>query len=193
MGVRTRKTKKFIMLVYTCKKTGDEMLSDSCPIEELCGGELFRVKGKMITVGGEDFVLEGANASAEEEADAGGEAETEQVIDIIHAFKLSETEFTKKEYVGYIKSFIKNYMVLPMKADGVPADEIATFKTNVMEAVTLLTAKGTFEEFRFWTSEEMDPEGNIAMLYYGDEEGTLGKGAHPWFYFIKNGMKSTKC
>merc|ERR1712070_1175207 len=184
--------KQFIMRVYKCKKTDDEMLSDSYPIEELCGGELFRVKAKMITVGGEDFVLEGANASAEDDGGDGGEAETEQVIDIIHAFKLSETEFSKKEYVAYIKGFIKKYMVLPMKEAGVPAEEIATFKTNVMEAVTLLTEKGTFEEFRFWTSEEMDPEGNIAMLYYGDETGKLGAGAEPWFYFLKGGMKDIK-
>lgn len=42
---------------------------------------------QYIEVGGDDFELEGANASAEEEAE-GTDSTTEKVIDIVHAFKL---------------------------------------------------------------------------------------------------------
>merc|ERR1711881_30151 len=182
MGTSRHSQKKATMLVYQDVKTGEEMLN----------GNLLKVKASMITIGGDDFQLEGANPSAEDGDDDGGEAATEQVIDIISAFKLQETEYKKKEYMGYIKNFIKTYMVMPMKEAGVDPEEIAKFKTDIMEVLAFLTAKGTFDEFRFWTSEEMDCEGNICMLYYGDSEGTMGAGAEPWFYYIAKGMKKVK-
>merc|ERR1711881_13371 len=174
MGTSRHSQKKATMLVYQDVKTGEEMFN----------GNLLKVKASMITIGGDDFQLEGANPSAEDGDDGGGEAATEQVIDIISAFKLQETE--------YIKNFIKTYMVMPMKEAGVDPEEIAKFKTDIMEVLAFLTAKGTFGEFRFWTSEEMDCEGNICMLYYGDSEGTMGAGAEPWFYYIAKGMKKVK-
>jgi hypothetical protein len=44
----------------------------------------------------------GANASAEE-AEEGAEDAKEQVIDVVHSFRLNQTGFDKKGYLTYLK------------------------------------------------------------------------------------------
>jgi DNA-binding transcriptional regulator WhiA len=44
----------------------------------------------------------GANASAEE-AEEGAEDSAEQVIDVVHSFRLNATGFDKKGYLTYLK------------------------------------------------------------------------------------------
>jgi hypothetical protein len=44
----------------------------------------------------------GANASAEE-AEEGAEDSQEQVIDVVHSFRLNATGFDKKGYLTYLK------------------------------------------------------------------------------------------
>jgi len=44
----------------------------------------------------------GANPSAEE-ADEGVEENSQQVIDVVHSFRLQETSFDKKSYLGHLK------------------------------------------------------------------------------------------
>lgn len=60
----------------------------------------------MITKGGDNFQLEGANPSAEEE-DAGdaGEAETVRVLDIVDQFRLNQIESkpNKKVFTAELK------------------------------------------------------------------------------------------
>lgn len=61
----------------------------------------------MVTVGGENFQLEGANASAEgEDAEEGGETNTQRVLDIVRDFRLNaiEAKPSKKMYMSEIKS-----------------------------------------------------------------------------------------
>lgn len=81
------------------------------------GNGLWEVDGKMIKKGGENFVLEGANASAEgEDADEGGEGETVQVIDFVDSFQLvSVDKPSKKVFTSDMKSaqrFSKSECVL---------------------------------------------------------------------------------
>jgi len=61
----------------------------------------------MVTVGGESFQLEGANASAEgEDADEGGASDVQRVLDIVRDFRLNaiEAKPSKKMYMSEIKS-----------------------------------------------------------------------------------------
>ena len=84
--------------------TGDEVISDTY---ELIDKEdtVYEVDCKKITKGGESFDI-GANPSAEE-ADEGLEDSKEQVIDVVHSFRLSALEGafpTKKDYASAFKS-----------------------------------------------------------------------------------------
>ena len=63
----------------------------------------------MVQVGGENFQLEGANASAEgEDDDAGGDTDVQRVLDIVRDFRLNaiEAKPSKKGYMADIKSKI---------------------------------------------------------------------------------------
>merc|ERR1712096_296373 len=178
---RNRKRRTNNMLVYQDIHTGEEMLSDSFPFEMLHDGEIIKVPAKYITVGGEDFQLEGANASAEgEDADEGGEAAGEQVIDLINAFKLEECWFEKREYTAYIKVFMKK-CVQNLKAKN--PDRVPHFKEHIQPAIKEILGK--FDNFRFFITESQNQEGNVALLDFDDE----GK---PFFWFITAGMDAVK-
>ena len=63
--------------------------------------------GKYISKGAENFVLEGANPSAEgEDADEGGEGgESQRVLDIVDQFRLNSVPPpSKKGYQTHLKS-----------------------------------------------------------------------------------------
>ena len=80
-------------------------MSDTYDLKEVDNG-LWEVDLKMVTVGGEDFVLEGANASAEgEDAEDGGANAAEQQLDIVRDFRLNEyPRPSKKDAQGVYKS-----------------------------------------------------------------------------------------
>ena len=132
--------------------------ADNEEAEFLWGGAFKKVAGAYKTVGGDDFELAGANASAEEEADSGS-AETEKVIDKVYDAKLEPmgntprcveplifrvielvgSEYTKKEYMAYLKTFMKK-CVKHMKENG-QGDEVAAFKSNIQEAIKAITGE----------------------------------------------------
>ena len=71
------------------------------------GNGLWEVDGKMMKKGSENFVLEGANPSAEgEDADEGGdEAGGEPVLDLADSFRYNKMEgVSKKVYQADLKS-----------------------------------------------------------------------------------------
>ena len=68
----------------------------------------------MITKGADNFVLEGANPSAEgEDADEGGEGEAQRVLDIEDQFRLNKIEGkpSKKAYQGEVKSMSTSSLI----------------------------------------------------------------------------------
>lgn len=85
---------------------GDEIISDVYDLKDSTKFPgCWEVDCKMVTVGGEDFVLEGANASAEgEDAGEGVESTGRKEIDIVNAFRLKllepkpEKKFAMSEY-----------------------------------------------------------------------------------------------
>lgn len=69
----------------------------------------------MITKGSDNFVLAGANPSAEgEDADEGGdEGENVRVLDIVDQFRLNQVNgLTKKTYTGELKS---QFILIPCR------------------------------------------------------------------------------
>ncbi|KAK4405558.1 Translationally-controlled tumor protein [Sesamum angolense] len=99
------------MLVYQDLLTGDELLSDSFPYKEIENGALWEVEGKWVVKGAVDVDI-GANPSAEGgEDDEGVDDQSVKVVDIVDTFRLQRLQeqppFDKKQFVAYIKKYIK--------------------------------------------------------------------------------------
>lgn len=80
--------------------TDDEIISDSYDLKEI-DGVVYEADCSRITIGADNIDI-GANASAEE-AEEGVEDSAKQVIDVVHSFRLNETQFDKKSYLTYLK------------------------------------------------------------------------------------------
>merc|ERR1712072_427213 len=92
------------MIIYNDLITGDELISDSYNLKEV-DGAVYEADCSKITIGGESVDI-GANPSAEE-ADEGADDSKQQVIDIVHSFRLNETSFDKKSYLSHLKGYMK--------------------------------------------------------------------------------------
>merc|ERR1712031_139394 len=158
--------RKYNMLVYNCIVSGSEMLSDAHEAEELWGGTWLKVKGTYITVGGEEDIDIGGNASAEEEAE-GTDDNSQQVVDIIHNFNLQPMEYSKKQNDR--------------------AGEVDDFKSNVQEAIKEIASE--WDEYCCYVDESFECEGTTVLCRYIME----GDNCVPYFYYLKNGMKEQKC
>ncbi|KAG1207831.1 hypothetical protein G6F35_010939 [Rhizopus arrhizus] len=89
------------MLLYSDVISGDEMCSDAFPMKVI-DDIAFEVDCKMITVQEGDIDI-GANPSAEG-GDEGVESTSQTVNNVVHSFRLVETQFDKKSYMTYIKA-----------------------------------------------------------------------------------------
>ena len=90
------------MIIYRDIISGDEICSDTNKIID-AGNGLWEIDGKMIKKGAENFVLDGANPSAEgEDADDGGDdaGDNQPVLDLADQFRLQKMEggMSKKSY-----------------------------------------------------------------------------------------------
>merc|ERR1712000_363588 len=97
------------MIIYKDLISGDEIISDVYKVTDV-GSGLWEYDGKMVKKGAENFVLEGANPSAEgEDADEGGaEGGVEQVIDFVDDFRYNKIDgLDKKAYMGDVKRYMK--------------------------------------------------------------------------------------
>jgi hypothetical protein len=163
------------MLLYKDVLSGDEMLSDSYDVNEQ---EIFlEVAGKWVTTG--DISVDiGANASAEE-APEELESAAKKVVDIVDAFRLQETSWDKKGFMGYIKLYMKAV------AEKLSPERKEAFMAAAPAAVKELL--GRFSELQFFTGETGDLEASLAYAYY--KEGATD----PTFLFFKDGLKEVKC
>ncbi|KAL2888341.1 Translationally-controlled tumor protein [Ceratocystis lukuohia] len=164
------------MLVYNDILTGDEMISDSYDLKEI-DNVVYEADCAMITLGAVN-VDTGANASAEEAEEALDDGEV-KVNNIINSFRLQPTEFSKKDFLAYLKEYMK-----AVKAK-LPADQVQSFQdaAGKFASKTLLP---NFKQYEFYTGESMDPQGMVALLNYRED------GVTPYFTFWKHGLKATK-
>ena len=109
---------------------------------------------QKITVGGESFDT-GANASAEE-GEEGVEDGTQQVIDVVHSFRLNETSFDKKSYLSHLKGYMKAVKE-KMKSNGASDDDVAAFEKGASGYAKKIV--GGFKDYEFLIGESMDPDG----------------------------------
>eukprot|EP01083_Nonionella_stella_P134545 409335_1 len=93
------------MIIFKDIFNGDELCSDVYP-NEIIESCIVKVTGKRVTkVEGGDYGIGG------DEEDGGvAEATSVSVINVVDVHKLCETNFDKKSFMSYIKSYVKRLL-----------------------------------------------------------------------------------
>ncbi|KAI6830721.1 Translationally-controlled tumor [Hortaea werneckii] len=168
------------MIIYNDIITGDELISDSYNLKEV-DGAVYEADCSKITVGGESVDI-GANPSAEE-ADEGADDSKQQVIDVVHSFRLNETSFDKKSYLSHLKGYMKE-VKQKMKDNGAGDDQVTEFEKNAQAYAKKIIAN--FGDYEFLIGESMDPNGMVILLNYRED------GMTPYVTIWKHGVKEQK-
>ncbi|XP_013866935.1 translationally-controlled tumor protein homolog [Austrofundulus limnaeus] len=170
------------MIIYKCIISNDEMFSDTFKVKESDSGIFFEVEGKTVTrTEGFDDALISANASAEEAIES-NESATVSGVDIILNHKLQETGFDKKQYMAYIKEYVK---AIKAKLQETNPDRVESFMAEVQPEVKRII--GNIKNYQFFTGESMNPEGMVGLLDYRED------GITPYMLFFKDGLLVEKC
>ncbi|KAJ7180142.1 translationally controlled tumor-associated [Mycena crocata] len=164
------------MLLYEDIISGDEMFSDAFPVKEV-DGIVYEVDCSMITVKPGADVDIGANPSSEEQEEALEDGAT-QVNNVVFSFRLQSTQFDKKSFLGYLKGYMK--AVKGKLAE----DRVADFEKGAAAFAKKVVAN--FKDYEFYTGENMNPDGMVALLNYRED------GVTPYFTFWKDGLKVVK-
>ncbi|KAN0023479.1 hypothetical protein ACTFIU_009233 [Dictyostelium citrinum] len=161
----------------------DEIISDAYPMVETHNGLIYEVQCKKITVDLDVKVNTGANAASEEtEEDEGVDAAgSKQVIDVVEGMRLQPTQFDKKSYTGYIKAYMKE--IVTRLEENNPS-RVAGFKKDAADFVKGVLGK--FDEYEFYTGENMDADGHVILAYYKEGE------VNPIFLYFKDGLEFFK-
>ncbi|EPQ28334.1 uncharacterized protein PFL1_04161 [Pseudozyma flocculosa PF-1] len=166
------------MKLYTDVLTGDEMCSDGYEMK-LVDDIVYEVDAAKIVVQEGDVDI-GGNPSAEEQAEA-LENGAEQVINIVHTFRLQSTSFDKKSYLTYLKGYMK---AVKAKLEQTNPERVPAFEKGAAAFAKKIV--GSFGDWEFFTGESMDPEGMIALLNYRED------GVTPYIVLWKDGLKEMK-
>lgn len=167
-----------IKQLYTDKISGDEMFSDGYDFKEI-DDVIYEVDAANIVVQEGDVDI-GANPSAEEQQEAlenGGQ----QVINIVHSFRLQQTSFDKKSYLTYLKGYMK---AIKLKLQAESPERVEVFEKNAQEFAKKVL--GNFKDYDFYTGESGNPDGMVALLNFRED------GITPFLIFWKDGLKDVK-
>ncbi|KAG9854093.1 hypothetical protein KCU98_g2475, partial [Aureobasidium melanogenum] len=104
-------------------------------------------------------------------------------IDVVHSFRLNETSFDKKSYLGHLKQYMKKVKE-SMKEKGASDEEVKEFETGAQTFAKKVV--GSFKDWEFFTGESMDPDGMVVLLNYR-EDGTT-----PYVAVWKHGLSEMK-
>ncbi|KAG1806761.1 translationally-controlled tumor protein [Suillus plorans] len=167
------------MLLYEDVISGDEMFSDAFPMKEV-DGIAYEVNCQMITLK-EGNVDIGANASAEEQEESLEDGAI-TVNNIAHSFRLQATAYDKKAYLSHLKGYMKA-VAEKLAAKGDPG-AVTEFKAKANDFVKKIV--GNFKDYEFYTGENMNADGMVALLNYRED------GVTPYFTFWKHGLKEVK-
>jgi len=168
------------MKLYKDIVSGDELFSDSFPVTEV-DDIVYEIETKQITKSEGNYDI-GANASAEPgDEDEGFDSSAVTVNNLIDAMRLQMTSFDKKSYMAYIKGYMKK---LVDKLKETKPDRVEAFQSKIQPFVKKVL--GEFDEYTFYTGENMDPEAMVPLAYY--KEGEVA----PRFLFFKDGLTEEK-
>eukprot|EP00341_Mesodinium_pulex_P013772 CAMPEP_0116939934 /NCGR_PEP_ID=MMETSP0467-20121206/33055_1 /TAXON_ID=283647 /ORGANISM="Mesodinium pulex, Strain SPMC105" /LENGTH=163 /DNA_ID=CAMNT_0004622355 /DNA_START=43 /DNA_END=534 /DNA_ORIENTATION=- len=162
------------MLIFKDLITDDELSSDASPFK-LVDDIVYDVEAKFVIRGS------GVDIPTNDEDGGGLDDGEERVINIVDAHNLTETSFTKKQYMVYIKGYMKKLIEHLQEND---PERVAIFQKNVQPFVKKVLSN--FNDYQFFMGESMDPNGMIALCYYGED------GMTPRFLLFKDGLKEEK-
>jgi len=168
------------MKLYKDIFSGDELFSDSFPLTDV-DDIAYEVETKNLTKTEGNYDI-GANPSADG-ADEGEGVDPNAVTvnNLIDAMRLMQTSFDKKGYMAYIKQYMKK--VLEHLKEKKP-ERAEAFQAKVQPFIKKII--GQFDEYTFYTGENMDPEAMIVLSYYKESETA------PRFLFFKDGLLEEK-
>lgn len=175
------------MIVYTCKLTGDEFLSDSFPLLEVTDAEgnvidgLMMTTSKQIPKSDDDVDIGCGNAFGGDEP-AAADPNVEMVNNVVDKFSYTQTELSATQF----KSWLKEYMgalLEKMKAANVPVDDRKAFRERAANAGKFFLSN--FKELDFYLGPSFSPESMVVAMY---PEGAVA----PNFYFIMDGLNKDK-
>ena len=116
----------------------------------------------MVQVSDDVNIDIGANASAEEENEEYS-ASTRQVNNVVEAFRLQETTFTKASYMDYIKDYMKRGVA---KLKEKNPERVEGFQKAAQAFVKKVL--GQFSEYQFFLAESNDPDSMVVLCIWRD-------------------------
>jgi len=122
----------------------------------------------------------GANPSAEEQDEALEEGAV-TVNNVVHSFRLQATTFDKKNYLTYLKGYMK---AIKAKMTETNPEQVEEFEKGAQNFAKKIV--GNFKDYEFYTGESMNPDGMVALLNYRED------GITPYITFWKHGLKQVK-
>ncbi|KAI9001016.1 translationally controlled tumor-associated [Trametes punicea] len=167
------------MKLYVDVISNDEMFSDAFPVKEV-DDIVYEVDCAMITVKPGADVDIGANPSAEEQEEA-VEDGAQTVNNVVYSFRLQSTQFDKKSYLTYLKGYMK---AVKQHLQQTNPDRVEAFEKGAQSFAKKIIAN--FNDYEFYTGENMNPDGMIALLNYRED------GITPYFTFWKDGVREVK-
>lgn len=130
------------MKVYQDIFTDEEIVSDSFNIALVFDGVGGEVEAKYVVKGGENVDIGRGNGFGGGGEDEETDDKVEKVLDVVDAFRLNTTSFTKKDYMTYIKEYMKK---VKAKLEETNPDRVKPFMTGAAEMVKWIIK--TFDEF----------------------------------------------
>ncbi|CAI7670928.1 unnamed protein product [Penicillium pancosmium] len=179
------------MIIFKDIISGDELCSSTfeitpakdCPIllETDCRKYLKRKN--------EDFALEGANPSAEDAEEEGGEGESTMVHDIEDQFRLvwlkeeDGLKPSKKDFTSHLKAYVKK-ILKKLEEEKASAETIAEFKAGAAGALKKLTSN--YDNYDVMMGESMDGDAMHVLIDFRED------GVTPFATLWKHGLKEIK-
>ncbi|PWW80142.1 translationally controlled tumor-associated [Tuber magnatum] len=170
------------MLIYKDIISGDEMISDAFNMT-LINDIVYEVDCKMITVRKGADVDIGANASTQEAAEALDDGQ-EEVIDVVHSFRLTQTGFNRASYITYFRGYVAKLMEKLAERGASPA-EIERIKARAQGFASSYLTGARFKGCDFYMGESMDVDGMVVLLNFRDA-------GNPYMAFLKDGLEEVK-
>lgn len=179
------------MIIYKCRFTGDEMLSDAfkpSPVIDDDGNEvpaLFKILSQKVNKDSGAAVDIGCGGEF-----GGGDADVDDAAQLVNnvvdesiGFDLHEIPMGKKDVKDYLQGYCKKLRLKLKEDDSVPGPEVKAFTQAAPTFCKWILSK--YDDMQFFTSSSMDPDGSMAFAYY--------EAVDPIFVFIKPGLKEEKC
>ena len=179
------------MIIYTCRVTGDEMLSDAYkPVDVIDADgevvpELMEIESMTVNKdGGEiDVGCGDAFGGGAEEVDDGAE-KVNNVIDESIGFGYNEVPLGKKDFKDFLKAYCGKVRTLLKEDDKIAGPDVKAFTQAAPAFCKFLLGK--FDDLQFYMSPSFNPDGCMAMSYYKDGA------SNPTFMYIKKGLSEMK-